>query len=307
MAHPPRLSDVAQRPATLRRFSELSPTPGAPDLGAGKVEVVPGRGLAVDLDLPGLFVVDATRGPTGSWHDRGMAEAVARAAAMRAPALRVHGAAAFAAASQGALLGVPVDARDEQTQAAIDSFGAVHHDGRAVDLGPGREPFRWDGLKTVGFEALLAAGGLPDVVVCAAGEAELVGLWKGWNELEDLGLLGPRRPRVVVVEQEGHSALKGALRHRATEPDATRSRLTDLGDAGGLLLSLLRHAEGSVLTVDLGTAREGARRLRQRLGLHGGLRTGAAVAGALALRREGLRQESIWLLHGESGWVDPLA
>src|SRR5438067_13513161 len=94
----------------------------------------------------------------------------------------------------------------------IDEAGRVMHERAAragwFELNTLKEPYRQEGKKTLGIE-LAEQGGwgtdcLPDVIVYPTGGGTgIVGMRKAFDELEALGWIGPKRPRMVVVQAEG--------------------------------------------------------------------------------------------------------
>jgi threonine synthase len=129
----------------------------------------------------------------------------------------------------------------------------------AFDVSTLKEPYRVEGKKTMGFELAEQRGWhLPDVIVYPTGGGTgLVGMWKGFAELEALGLIGPDRPRLVSVQAEGCSPIVRAFENgdRFAEPweDAhTRAAGLRVPSAIGdfLVLDALRESGGTAVAVD---------------------------------------------------------
>ena len=124
----------------------------------------------------------------------------------------------------------------------IDECGAVARriaaEEGAFDLSTLREPYRVEGKKTMGLELAEDLGWrLPDAIVYPTGGGTgLIGMWKAFDELEALGLIGPERPRMVAVQAEGcapivrafergeRRASRGRARRRAPAACACRRR-----------------------------------------------------------------------------------
>jgi len=230
--------DFVGRRTDLWRYRELLPVRDprfAVSLGEGGTALlpVPRAGEAVGLERGELLVKDEGANPTGSFKARGLSVAVARAAELgiHQVALPTAGNAGAAAAAFAASHGMAchvVMPRDAPvaTQAEVRLYGAelllidglIDMAGRVVreraqragwfDLSTLKEPYRVEGKKTMGIE-LAEAGGwgvswCPDVILYPTGGGTgLVGMWKAFDELEQLGWIGSRRPRMVVVQSTG--------------------------------------------------------------------------------------------------------
>ncbi len=286
-----RVPDLGGRPADLWRYRELLPIRDdrhAISLGEGYTPLmpVPRAAAAVGLDRGELLVKDEGANPTGSFKARGLSVAVARAAelGMRDVALPSAGNAGAAAAAYAAAHGLtchvamPRDA-PVSTQAEVATYGAellltdglIDAAGRLVreraavdgwfDLSTLKEPYRVEGKKTMGIE-LAEAGGwgdawCPDVVVYPTGGGTgIVGMWKAFAELEQLGWIGPRRPRMVVVQSTGCAPIVRAFESGAdhAEPwDQARTLAAGIrvpsaiGDY--LILRAVRESGGTAVAV----------------------------------------------------------
>ena len=231
--------DFAGRPADLWRYRELLPvrdTRHVVSLGEGDtplIELAAAARDAVGMRRGELAIKDEGANPTGSFKARGLSVAVARAVELgiRDVALPSAGNAGAAAAAFAAAHGIachvamPRDA-PKSTRAEVELYGAelllvdglIDAAGRVIreraaadgwfDLSTLREPYRAEGKKTMGIE-LAEQGGwgdgwCPDVVVYPTGGGTgIVGMWKAFAELEELGWIGPGRPRMVVVQADG--------------------------------------------------------------------------------------------------------
>jgi threonine synthase len=102
------------------------------------------------------------------------------------------------------------------------------------DLSTLKEPYRLEGKKTIGFELAEGLGWrLPDVIVFPTGGGTgMVGLWKAFQELEAMGLIDGRRPRMVAVQSEGcaPSSAPSSWAPGSRRPGRTRPR----GPAGSV-------------------------------------------------------------------------
>jgi threonine synthase len=84
-----------------------------------------------------------------------------------------------------------------------------------------REPYRVEGKKTMGYELAEQLGWeLPEVILYPTGGGTgLVGMWKAFEEMEALGWIGPRRPRMVAVQAEGCAPIVRAFHEGRDEAE----------------------------------------------------------------------------------------
>ncbi len=308
-----RVADLAGRPPSLWRYREVLP------LAAGEVSLVEGwtplLGVT-DRD----FVKDEARNPTGSFKARGMSAAVsvARSFGVKALSAPSAGNAAGALSAYGAAAGLPVVVAmpRDTPRAFIDEYrlyGAEVHlvEGTIADAGKWlrehgprdtfdvstlREPHRIEGKKTMAYELFeQTRGELPDVIVYPTGGGTgLVGMWKAFDEMQALGWLDARRPRLVSVQAEGCAPVAKAFREEADVtvpwPNATTTAygLRVPSPLGGFLcLRALRATKGTVVTVSEATIAEQTQALARRTGIDVAPEGGAAWAAAQELRRTG--------------------
>jgi threonine synthase len=226
-------SMAARRQGGLWRWPEILPVRDpahAVWLGEGGTPLVPVPALGSALGVPRLLFKLEGQNPTGSFKARGMATAVSRAVELGARSLIAPSAgnAAGALAAYGAAAGIPVTVlmpsdAPHANRLEVQRFGArlilvdglIDDAGRlaariaaatgAFDVSTLKEPYRVEGKKTLGLELAEDLGWrLPDVVVYPTGGGTgLVGMWKAFDELEALGLIGSARPRMVSVQAEG--------------------------------------------------------------------------------------------------------
>jgi threonine synthase len=230
--------DLEGRPWDLWRYRELLPIRDARfarTLGEGGTPLLSASRAAAPAGLQQgeLLIKDEGANPTGSFKARGLSVAVARAAELGAAhvALPSAGNAGAAAAAYAAAHGLPChvamprdapsSTQDEVAlygaelllvDGLIDAAGALIRERAAADdwfdVSTLKEPYRAEGKKTMGIE-LAEAGGwgdawCPDVVIYPTGGGTgIVGMWKAFDELEQLGWIGSKRPRMVVVQSTG--------------------------------------------------------------------------------------------------------
>ncbi len=229
-----RPGDLASRPSSLWRYRELLPLPREAEpvsLGEGITPLLPCPRLGRELGLSRLVIKDEAQLPTGSFKSRGMAMAVsmARHFGLKRLAVPTAGNAGGALAAYGARAGMEVyifmpedTPRINQMEAYLCGArvflvnGLITDCGRLVregtermgwfDMSTLKEPYRLEGKKTMGLE--LAEQGqwtLPDVILYPTGGGTgLIGMWKAFQELRELGWLkGDRMPRLVSCQSDG--------------------------------------------------------------------------------------------------------
>ena len=274
----------------------------------------------------GVWIKDEAVNPTGSFKARGMTMAVSAALALGATRLVAPSAgnAAGALSAYGARAGVPVVVAmpSDTPQHFIEEcrhYGAEVHlvDGTIADAGKflaGRrgpedfdvstlkEPYRPEGKKTMGYELFEQFGGnLPDVVVYPTGGGTgLVGMWKAWNEMEQMGWIGSERPRLVSVQTAGCAPVVKALDEGATRTEAWADASTTAwglrvpSPIGGFIcLRAIRETRGTGVAVDEQLLHATTHQLAARTGIDICPEGGAAWAAFEQLRAAG------WIADGE--------
>jgi threonine synthase len=290
-------------------------------LGEGDAPLLPAPRLGADLDLPRLFIKDESSQPTGSFKARGLCLAVSKALelGLREFVIPTAGNAGGALAAYTARAGLrahvfmPADA-PEVNKAEVRAHGAdlrlvdglISDAGRLAaaearehgwfDVSTLKEPYRLEGKKTMGLELAKQFGwDLPDVIVYPTGGGTgLVGMWKAFAELEALGWIGPRRPRMVSVQAAGCAPVvrafeTGAERMAAWPNAATHAAglRVPLPFADRLILAALRESGGTALAVSDDEMRTAQRQMAQREGVFAAPEGAATLAAAERLRRAG--------------------
>jgi threonine synthase len=222
---------LAARQAGMWKWRELLPHDGEPvSLGEGETPVVGLTNVAARDGASSLLVKDEGRLPTGSFKARGLAMAVtmARQFGIERIAMPTNGNAGAALAAYGARAGIqtvvicPAEtpeinvtetaaygARVYVADGQIDECGALVGKGAAkglwFDCSTLKEPYRIEGKKVMGLELAEQFGwDLPDAIFYPTGGGTgLIGMWKAFDELEAVGLIGSKRPRMYAVQAEG--------------------------------------------------------------------------------------------------------
>jgi len=224
---------LAERPPDFWRYRELLPVRRAEDvvsLGEAITPLVRLPAIAARLGCDEILVKDEGRLPTGSFKARGLALAVsmAKALGVRHMAMPTNGNAGAALAAYASRAGIKttifcpddtpeVNVSEIELQGAtvyrvnglIDDCGKIVGEGKArvgwFDVSTLKEPYRIEGKKTMGLELAEQLGwDLPDVIFYPTGGGTgLIGMWKAFAELEAIGFIGPKRPRMVAVQAAG--------------------------------------------------------------------------------------------------------
>lgn len=319
-----RPGHLALREPTLWRYREVLPIEDPEDrvsLGEGFTPLLTAPRLGAALGLPKLLLKDESANPTGSFKARGMALAVsmARRHGARDLCLPSAGNAASALAAYAARAGLkahvflPRDVARLYVREA-EAYGAevVCVDGLITDAarvcaeraaGNGwyscatlREPYRVEGKKTMGYElAEQLDWTLPDAILYPTGGGTgLIGMWKAFAELGEMGFLGAKRPRLYAVQAEGCAPIVKAFQDGLAEappwPGATtHAHGLRVPKAFGdfLILRALRESHGAGIAVSEPEIVQGLKEAAASEGVFLAPEAGACVAAARRLKASG--------------------
>lgn len=316
------------RPANLWRYEEVLPVQRDDArlmLGEGWTPLVCAGTLGNEIGCPNTLIKDESLNPTGSFKARGLALAVSRAWELGAKEIAIPSAgnaagamSAYAAAAglkahvfmpadvpmtfriECALLGATVTLVD----GLITDCGVKVREGAKVhgwfDVSTLKEPYRIEGKKTMGYELAEQLGWtLPDVIIYPTGGGTgLVGMWKAFDEMEQMGLIGSKRPRMVTVQSAGCAPMVRAFEEETefAEPWQGAKTVADglrvpaaVGDF--LILQALRQSGGIAITV----TDEEMLHYAKVMGRHTGIFPAPEGAATLAAQ--------IHLL--DKGWIQP--
>jgi threonine synthase len=327
------------RAPTLWRYAEVLPVRDPAyriSLGEGFTPLLDAPRLAEALGLDRVWVKDEGQNPTGSFKARGLAMAVARAKevgmdAMALPSAGNAGSAAAAyaaAADMAAHVAVPKDtprpilaeiralgAELRLVDGLITDAGAVIAEGAAehgwFDVSTLKEPYRVEGKKTMGYELVEQLGRIPDVIVYPTGGGTgLVGMWKAFDEMEELGWIGSERPRMISVQSTGCAPIVRAWESEAeaAEPwEGAETRASGLrvpsaiGDF--LILDAIRASAGAAVAVTDDAMDEAVRLIGRTTGVFAAPEGGATAAAIGPLLERGLLHagEEVVLFNTGSG------
>src|SRR5687767_8959552 len=274
--------DVALRERTMWKWRELLPLPGGVEpvsLGEPETPIIPLPGLGANL-----LVKDGGRLPTGSFKARGLAMAVTMAKhfGITRIAMPTNGNAGAALAAYGARAGIEtivicpsetpeINVREAAAHGAkvyvadgqIDECGRLVAEGAAegrwFDCSTLKEPYRLEGKKVMGFELAEQLGWtLPQAIFYPTGGGTgLIGMWKAFDELKAVGLIGPERPRMFAVQAAGCAPIVRAFeagddfaeRWEGAATVATGIRVPKaVGDF--LILRAVRDSGGAAIAVE---------------------------------------------------------
>src|SRR5215218_1258491 len=224
---------LAQRPPDLWRYRELLPVRKVTDivsLGEAMTPLIRLPKLGKNLGGGEIVVKDEGRLPTGSFKARGLVMAVSmgKALGIKHMAMPTNGNAGAALAAYASSAGIKatifcpedtpeVNVSEIALQGAsvfrvnglIDDCGKIVAEGKAkvgwFDVSTLKEPYRIEGKKAMGLELAQQLGwDVPDVILYPTGGGTgLIGMWKAFAELEAIGFIGNKRPRMVAVQATG--------------------------------------------------------------------------------------------------------
>ncbi|ANY82629.1 threonine synthase (plasmid) [Microvirga ossetica] len=277
---------VAARPNDLWRWRELLPVRRVADiisLGEVATPLIPLTRSLQDLGGGEVLVKDEGRLPTGSFKARGlvMAVSMAKAFGLKHLAMPSNGNAGAALAAYASRAGIratvccPEDTPEinlseialqggavYRVNGLIDDCGKLVGQGREVtgwfDVSTLKEPYRIEGKKTMGLELAEQLGWeLPDVIFYPTGGGTgLIGMWKAFAELEAIGFIGSKRPRMVAVQAAGCAPMvrafeagdEAAIRWEGAHTIASGIRVPQaVGDF--LILRAVRDSGGFAIAV----------------------------------------------------------
>lgn len=277
---------LVSRRADLWRYREVLPVENDENivsLGEGWTPLLPAKNLGKQIGFDQLYIKDESQNPTQSFKARGMSAAVSMAKELGATKLAVPSAgnAAGALAAYAARAGLecfifmPDDTpranviECEQTGAQVTLMAGLITDCGAevarrkdaegwFDVSTLKEPYRVEGKKTLGYElAEQFDWELPDVIVYPTGGGTgLIGMWKAFAEMEAMGWIDSKRPRMVTVQASGCAPIVSAFETGKRFADEFAGAATvasglrvpkAIGDF--LILDALRESGGTAVAV----------------------------------------------------------
>lgn len=266
---------VASGPASMWRYAAVLPDVEPVTLGEGFTPMLPSR------LYPNTWIKDEGLNPTGSFKARGLCMAVtmAKAHGIRKVAVPSAGNAASALAAYSAAAGIeaqifmPKDV-PQANLVECQSYGAkvtlvdglISDCARMVnerkqsegwfDISTMKEPFRVEGKKTMGYEIAEQLGWiLPDAVIYpTGGGVGMIGMWKAFEEMEQLGWIGSARPKMIAVQAAGCAPIPKAWQEhkQVAEPWQNAHTLASglrvpKAYADYLILDILKKSDGAAI------------------------------------------------------------
>ena len=325
-----RPDTLAGRPPTMWRYRELMPLfdgETAISLGEGFTPLVHATTLGRRLGLEQLHVKDESLNPTNSFKARGQSAAITRAKHLgaRTIALPTAGNAGDAAAAYAAAAGLACEVfmPKDVKQPFVDECrlyganvtlvdGLITDAGRLAaergaplgwyDVSTLKEPFRIEGKKTMAYElAEQMAWRWPDwIVYPTGGGTGMIGMWKAFDELEEIGWMPHGgRPRMVSVQAEGCAPIVRAF-ESGTEKAAAWENAATVADGlrvpraigDFLILRAIRESEGTAIAVRDQDMIDGMLELGSTEGISAAPEGGATLAAVRRLIAAGMIQRS---------------
>ncbi len=296
-------------------------------LGEGWTPLVHAKRLGEQIGCRNTFIKDESPNPTGSFKARGQSTAVSRALELGVKALAVPSAgnAAGAMSAYAAAAGLPAHVFMPQDvpltfRAECNALGAavtlvnglINDCGVKVcegvtqygwfDVSTLKEPYRLEGKKTMGYElAEQMDWALPDVIIYPAGGGTgLIGIWKAFDEMQEMGLLPAaiKRPRMVCVQSDGCAPIVKAF-HDGQEHAPLWEGAKTIADGlrvpvavGDFLMIRALHASaGTAVMVSDAEMMEYSNQLARATGIFPAPEGGACLAAQVKLI--------------EQGWIQP--
>jgi threonine synthase len=169
------------------------------------------------------------------------------------------------------------------------------------DVSTLKEPYRIEGKKTLGLELAEQMGWrVPDVIVYPTGGGTgLIGMWKAFDEMEQLGWIGAKRPRMVTVQADGCAPIVKAFQENLPRADTWPNASTQaaglrvpkaIGDF--IMLDILRRSQGTAVLVSDAEMFADVSRVGEKEGLLMAPEGAATISALRKLRHSGFIQTS---------------
>ncbi|MFX0070388.1 MAG: threonine synthase [Candidatus Hermodarchaeota archaeon] len=253
-------------------------------LGEGWTPLLKLKNLGQQLGLLNLFIKDEGQNPTGTFKSRGLCAAVSKAAELNIKDFVIPSAgnAGAALAAYAACAGCKAHIFMPQDAPALIQKEVIAMGGELIlveglitdagklareaanknnwfDVSTLKEPFRVEGKKTMGFEiAEQFNWTLPDIIIYPTGGGTgIVGMWKAFNELEELGMIGKERPKMVSVQSTGCAPIVRAYEKGLNHAEFWENAQTVAGGlrvpaaiGDYLILEAIRKSNGTAKAVE---------------------------------------------------------
>jgi len=315
--------DLKNRETTLWRYKELLPVQDSRfvlSLGEGYTPLIKAKRLGSSVEFDNLFIKDESLNPTTSFKARGLAVAVSRAFELGVKEISIPSAgnAAGAMSAYAALCGIkayvfmPRDvpmpfisecralgAEVTLVDGLITDCGKISAEGvkkfNRFDMSTLKEPYRIEGKKTMGYElAEQMDWDLPDVIIYPTGGGTgLIGMWKAFKEMEQLGWINSKRPRMVSVQAAECAPIVKAFEEKTEFAETWQNAKTiaaglrvpaAVGDF--LILRALRESKGQAIAVSDDEMLRASNVIGKTEGLFVSPETGATLAAFYKLKKQ---------------------
>ncbi|MGB9825241.1 MAG: threonine synthase, partial [Desulfofundulus sp.] len=339
-----RKDDLAFRVPSLWRYREFLPVRKDENiitLGEGMTPILPLKRLGAEVGLPHLYLKDEGIIPTGTFKARGAAVGVSRAKELgiKVLAMPTNGNAGGAWSTYAARAGIrtfivmPKDApaitRNECAITGAELYlvnGLISDAGKIVsravarngwfDASTLKEPYRIEGKKTMGLEiAEQFCWQVPDVILYpTGGGVGIIGIYKALLELQSIGWIGEKMPRLVAVQSSGCAPIVKAWQEHKRESEFWQNASTvafginvpkALGDF--LVLKAIYETNGCAVAVNDAEILAAQQQLARREGTFVCPEGAATLAAAVKLKEQGWLQpnEQVLLLNTGTGLKYP--
>ncbi|MFB6229354.1 MAG: threonine synthase [Halobacteriales archaeon] len=316
--------EIEGRSGSMWIYRELLPiqeSAAVVSMGEGDTPLIECPTLADRLGVRRLLVKDEGQNPTNTFKDRGQATAMSAAVEREATAVGLPSAgnAGQAASAYAARAGLPCHVflnpqAGEVKKDLVRAHGADLHlvDGKITDAGAAfngaraengwhsvatfQTPFRHEGKKTMGHEIFADLGWeTPDEIVYpTGGGVGLIGIWKAYRELSELGWVDGGAPRLTVAQSEGAAPVVEAIRERRerhepwVSPDSI-AKGVEIPDPGASpwMLEAVFESDGAGVAVTDTEAVDAALEMARADGVEMCVTSAVAMAGAMARADEG--------------------
>ena len=311
---------LANRPSSMWRYAEVLPEASPVSLGEGFTPMLPSR------EYEKVFIKDEGLNPTGSFKARGLSAAVTMAKhfGLKKLAIPSAGNAAGALAAYAAAAGLEAHIfmpKDVPMANRIESqyYGAhvtlvdglISDCARMVaerkekegwfDISTLKEPYRVEGKKTMGYEVAEQLGWrLPQgIIYPTGGGVGMIGMWKAFDEMQQLGWIGSERPKMVTVQSTGCAPIVKAWDEGKSASEmwanaATSAAGLRVPKAYGdyLILDILKKSQGTAVAVSDEEIMDALHRWASVEGVFAAPEGAAALSAYRKLRASGFFSES---------------
>jgi len=318
-------SDWASRPLSVWRYRELLPIGRRIEpisLGEGGTSLHPCPRLGGMAGIRRLMVKNEGENPTGSFKDRGMTVGITKAlelgkgwvacastgntsaslaayaarAGMRCTVLVPKGGVAYGKMAQAIAHGAEIVEVEGNFDRALGLVIELAAKTPELYLMNSVNPYRLEGQKTLALEVFDQLGGrAPDCVVVPVGNAgNISAIWKGFRELEALGLLKPPLPRMIGIQAEGAAPIAKAFKSGSSSIDpierpATVATAIRIGKPASWKKALraVRESGGLMEEVSDEEILSAQRALASKEGIFAEPASASSIAGLMKLRESG--------------------